>query len=125
MCIRDSIGFYSPSQLIQDARRHGVTVKPIDVNLSDAISKLEKDTRTKTSSKKKRLRVGLNQVKGISQKAINTIIIARENKKFISVRDFNYRCQLQKNDLEALAEADAFKNLAGYRHQAFCQISAA
>ena len=119
------MGFYSPSQLIQDARRHGVTVKPIDVNLSDAISKLEKDTRTKTSSKKKRLRVGLNQVKGISQKAINTIIIARENKKFISVRDFNYRCQLQKNDLEALAEADAFKNLAGDRHQAFWQISAA
>lgn len=119
------MGFYGPSQLIQDACRHGVIIKPIDVNLSDAISKLERNTKTKMNTKSEQLRIGLNQVKGISQKAINTIMVARGNRNFISVQDFNYRCQLEKNDLEALAEADAFKGLAGNRHQAFWQISAA
>ncbi len=40
------MGFYAPSQLVQDARRHGVEVRPVDALASDWDCTLERARRT-------------------------------------------------------------------------------
>ncbi len=37
------MGFYAPSQLVQDAQRHGVEVRPVDIMHSDWMSTLERE----------------------------------------------------------------------------------
>ncbi len=107
------MGFYGPSQLVQDARRHGVEVRAVDVRHSAWDSALEHDVQPPA------LRLGFNQVKGLSAQGGQRIVAARAEKAFDSVADLAERTRLDKRDLEALAAADALQALAGNRHQAF------
>jgi error-prone DNA polymerase len=93
------MGFYAPSQLIRDAREHGVPVRPIDVSYSDWDSTLELDA----------LRLGFRLVKGLPVAAVQRITAARP---FRSVNDFARRTQLGRPVVTRLAEADAFGSLA-------------
>lgn len=108
------MGFYGPSQLVQDARRHGVEVLPVDVQTSDVECSLQRHDSTPPA-----LRLGFNQIKGLSAQAATRIMQARKQGTFHSVADLAARAGLDKQDLEHLAVADALKNLAGNRHQAF------
>ena len=65
------MGFYSPSQLIQDAKRHNIEIRPIDVNLSNWAHSLE--TPTATNNKQPALRLGLRLVKGINEESAENI----------------------------------------------------
>ena len=107
------MGFYAPSQLVQDARRHGVEVRPVDVCHSDWDCGLAHDAEPPA------LRLGFNQVKGLAASAAKRIGNARALKPFESVADLAERAELGQRDLEVLAAADALKALAGNRHQAF------
>ncbi|MCQ8106033.1 error-prone DNA polymerase [Methylomonas sp. SURF-2] len=104
------MGFYAPAQLVQDARRHGVEVRPVDVRHSVWDCALEHD------SKPPALRLGFNQVKGLSAAGAKRMLAARA---FDSLADLAERAKPDKRDLEALAAADALKALAGNRHRAF------
>ena len=111
------MGFYSPSQLVQDAQRHGITVLPIDVQHSQGEHTLvQQDVRARTPPTT--LRLGLRLVKGLSAAAAQRIVLARAQKKFVSLFDLRQRAQLARDDIEALAAADALHTLAGHRHQA-------
>ncbi len=107
------MGFYGPAQLVQDARRHGVSVRPVDVCRSRWDCSLEHDLKPPA------LRLGFNQVKGLAAAAAKRIEQARIALPLQSIADLTERARLNKRDLEALAAADALKALAGNRHQAF------
>ncbi|MGE3161812.1 MAG: error-prone DNA polymerase [Burkholderiales bacterium] len=102
------MGFYAPSQLVQDARRHGVEVRPPDVCASAWDCTLESGA----------LRLGLRMTGGLSEAGAARIVDARAGGAFASVEDLACRAQLERRDLRMLAAAGALATLAGHRRQA-------
>ncbi|PRC93845.1 error-prone DNA polymerase [Solimicrobium silvestre] len=109
------MGFYSPSALIQDARRHGVVVLPVDVTTSDWDSRLEPDAA---------VCLGMNNVSGFEREAGWRIEEARAIRPFSDMRDLASRAQLNARHIRALAAANALFTLAGNRRQALWQAVA-
>ncbi|BDU16902.1 error-prone DNA polymerase [Lysobacter auxotrophicus] len=129
------MGFYSPSQIVQDARRgapkravdefadeqararamrEAVDVLPVDVMHSDwDCTLVGGDARTQPA-----IRLGLREVKGLSEAAANAIVAARARRAFTDLQDLRQRAGLDEKTCKALAEADALKSLVGHRHQA-------
>jgi error-prone DNA polymerase len=105
------MGFYSASQLVQDARRHGVEVRPVDVVLSNLESTLEGEGLSA-------VRLGLRQVLNFDAAAGGRILAAREDAPFADLADLAKRAALDRGDLDALAAAGALAQLAGHRRQA-------
>ena len=104
------MGFYSPSMLIQDARRHGVSVLPPDVTVSDWDSHID-DTGA--------VRLGLREISGFSKAVAERIAtVNRKKSPFLNIADLAARAGLHRRDLDQLAAADALQSLAGHRRQA-------
>ena len=118
------MGFYSPSQLIQDVRRHRIEVRPIDVMHSDWDHTLEADFPLPQSdtSQQPAIRLGLRLVKGLSNQGAERLLQARRQQAFQSLADLKYRGRLNQKDLDALAHANALAELSGHRHQARWQV---
>ncbi len=108
------MGFYAPSQLVQDARRHGVEVRPVDVRVSQYDCTLEANPDSH-SDFQPALRLGLRMVKGLTQVGVNALTAARAQAPFDDLPDLVVRAKLHKGDLEALAAADALRGLTGHR----------
>jgi error-prone DNA polymerase len=115
------MGFYSPSQLTQDARRNGVTVLPVDINQSATECTLVRDSSAPAHC----MRLGLNMVRGLGTASIERIVYLRQDRAFSDIRDLMQRAKLDAKTLKALADADAFHSLAGDRLQARWQTTAA
>jgi error-prone DNA polymerase len=113
------MGFYTPSTIIQDAVRHGVTVRDVDVTKSDWDCTLEPETEADVVSSV--LRLGLRLVKGIGESVARRIVEVRSEWRFANVDDVVRRCELRKDDVEALAEAGAFESLTPSRRTALWQ----
>lgn len=117
------MGFYSPSQLIQDARRHDVEVRPIDVLHSHWDHTLEPSSNSndpndsKNTADQPALRLGLRLVKGLSEQAARRIVTARQHQPPKTLGALKQKAKLAKNDLEALANSNALYALSGHRHQ--------
>lgn len=105
------MGFYSPAQLVQDARRHGVEVRPVDVVASDWECTLEGDNLSA-------VRLGLQQVGGFAARAGACIVDARQAAPFADLADLARRARLGQGDLDLLAGAGALRSLAGHRRAA-------
>jgi error-prone DNA polymerase len=114
------MGFYSPSQLVQDACRHGVEVRPVDVSHSEVEATLEDITRRPQPP----VRLGLQLVAGLSAAAAERIVLARAEAPFIDVQDLARRARLDAQDLRQLAAADALMSLAGHRRQQVWEATA-
>lgn len=111
------MGFYSPSMLIQDAQRHGVSVLPVDANASTWDSQV--DTRGA-------VRLGLREISGFSPAAAARMAEARQAAgPFANVADLAARAGLSRRDLDRLAAGDALASLAGHRRQAAWAATAA
>jgi error-prone DNA polymerase len=108
------MGFYGPSQLVQDARRHGVKVLPIDVVASAWDATLE----TAPGASRSAVRLGLSLLYGMRDGAAERIEMARSVRPFSSVHDLARRAGLDKHDLKVLAAANALSSLAGNRREA-------
>jgi error-prone DNA polymerase len=114
------MGFYSPSQLVQDARRHGVEVLPVDVMHSDWEAALEnRDGQPPV------VRLGLNIIASLKQQAGWRIEEARAVKDFADLNDLALRASLSSSDLQALAAANALRSIAGNRREALWHASTA
>lgn len=113
------MGFYSPSQLIQDARRHHIHVMPVDINKSIYDNALELTTENNWG-----IRLGFCEVKSFDSHNAQQIEHWRNDDPFISLDDIARRTQLTANDLQILASADALKSISGHRHQARWQAAA-
>ncbi|MGH8855593.1 MAG: error-prone DNA polymerase, partial [Telluria sp.] len=114
------MGFYSPSQLVQDARRHGIEVRPADVNISGWDSALE-ELDPFDRSRQPAVRLGLSLQRGLKQEVAARIEDARAIRPFDSVADLARRAQLDRGDLQVLAGANALRSLAGNRREALWQ----
>jgi error-prone DNA polymerase len=107
------MGFYGPSQLVQDAQRHDVEVRPVDVLHSDWDCTLEPSGEHDLA-----LRLGLRMIRGLSREGAGRVIEVRRRQVIESVSDLARLAQLNRRDLDALAGADALASLAGHRHRA-------
>ena len=112
------MGFYSASQLTQDLRRHGGEVRPADVNASDWDSSLEH-----CSDGTAALRLGLRQIKGLSEDAGRRIEEQWKVSPFSSIQELLERADLNRREMNALAAAGALKGIAGHRHKARWQVA--
>ncbi|MCL1060406.1 error-prone DNA polymerase [Shewanella gelidimarina] len=112
------MGFYSPSQLIQDAQRHGVIVLPVCINHSQW-----QHTLVATDHDAKAIRLGFRLVKGLNKKELDKLIEQRPKQGFSHI-DQIYQLGIARHELETLASADAFVTIAGHRHQVRWQLSA-
>ena len=119
------MGFYAPAQLIADARRHGVAVWPVDVQLSAIDSTLMHPPDGVNHDGAPAIQLGLNRIAGLSQAAMVRIIEARQASPWRSVQALAERAGLNRRDLMALADSGALKALGGDRHQARWQAMAA
>jgi error-prone DNA polymerase len=106
------MGFYSPSQLIRDARTHDVRVLPADVNYSGWDCRL---------GWAKELRLGLRLLTGVPKAAAEKIEAARQTGPFTSLDNFVRRTRLSQAIVAKLAEADAFSSLTMDRRAALWQ----
>jgi len=107
------LGYYAPAQLVQDARRHGVDVRPVDVGASAWDCTLEPGANVRPA-----LRLGLRLVKGLSEAAARRLVAARAATPFPDLHDLIRRAGLQRRDIQALTKADALVQLAGHRPHA-------
>lgn len=111
------MGFYQPAQIVIDARKHGVQVRPVDVNLSEWDNRLEEKAGNYCG-----LRLGFRQVKGMKQEDIEALVAAR-SKPYTSIpalRDAG----VSQVALEKLADADAFRSMGMDRRKAMWEASA-
>jgi error-prone DNA polymerase len=126
------MGFYSPSQLVQDARRHGVEVRPVDVTVSDLDTTLEArapdalrmptgtDARYADrlgNENQPAVRLGLNRISSLSKDGVERLLKVRAQAPFTSTEDLALRAELDGKDMAALAAADALMSLSGHRRQ--------
>ncbi|MCW2755531.1 MAG: error-prone polymerase, DnaE-like protein, partial [Marmoricola sp.] len=131
------MGFYSPQSLVQDARRHGVTVLGPDIEASASQACLEGDptcteptglasclepyhqptpydaeapdpTVTHRRDGKFAVRLGLDEVRGIGADVAARIVAARDERPFRDMVDLSRRADLDSGQLEALTTAGAF-----------------
>ncbi|MDB5773110.1 MAG: dnaE3 [Burkholderia sp.] len=113
------MGFYAPSQLVQDARRHDIEVRSPDIAISDWDCTLEE----LSTGGQPAVRLGLRLVKGLSAAAAERIAEVRAIRPFKSVDDLARRAQLSTLDLQALARSNALLSLSGHRRQAAWQVA--
>jgi len=147
------MGFYSASQLVQDARRHGVRVLPIDVLASHWDCTLEGPLAAMpgVAQPQPAVRLGLRLVSGLATAAGQRLVQARQALHdvavagkagaapipapklasefvpatcFTSTEDLALRAQLSQQDLQALAAADALASLSGHRRQQMWEAAA-
>lgn len=126
------MGFYSPSQLVQDARRHGVEVRPVDVAVSEMDTTLEarapgaprmpNGTDARYAGRlgnhgQPAVRLGLNRIQSLSAAGAERLRKARAQAPFTSTEDLALRAELDAKDMAALAAADALMSLSGHRRQ--------
>ena len=110
------MGFYSNSQLLQDAKRHGVQVRAIDVTVSEWDCTLERSQDGQPA-----IRLGLRLVKGLSREGAKNLLQVRREGQFADMEDFMLRAGMAREDMRALAKADALRRLAGHRRNAIWQ----
>jgi len=101
------MGFYSPSQLVQDARRHGVEVHPADVMHSAYDCTLEGAPPA--------VRLGLRLISGLKTASAQRIVAARAAAPFENAEDLARRAALEQGEMQLLAGADALMSLSGHR----------
>jgi error-prone DNA polymerase len=112
------MGFYGPSQLIQDAQRHGIQVLAPDVSHSDWDCTLEGQAAQPA------VRLGLRLVGSLQEAAGRRIAQVRADGPFENTEDLALRARLDVQDLAALAAADALQSLAGHRRQQVWEAAA-
>jgi error-prone DNA polymerase len=108
------MGFYGPSQLVQDARRHGVEVRAADVRASDWDCTLEPG---RDDPRRPAVRLGLRLVQSLSAATATRLVAARRERPFADVEDLARRAAIDRRELQVLARADALQGLAGHRRQ--------
>ena len=130
------MGFYAPGTLVEDARRHGVDVRPVDLTRSAWNASLEvsqsrqtsrraaaggsdcQTERPATPTRPPAVRLGIRSVRGLGTTAHDKLEMALRDGPFTSVEDVVQRSGLDRRALRHLAEAGAFDNLLSHETDA-------
>jgi error-prone DNA polymerase len=97
------MGFYQPAQILRDAQRHGVEIRPVCVNASRWDTTLEEKPDGSFA-----VRLGLRRVRGLAEADAARLVALRGDVPYASLRDLWRRAQTPTGALSRLAEADAF-----------------
>src|SRR6185369_4025645 len=108
------MGFYAPHTIVEDAKRHGVVIRPIDVRHSGWDATLEQGA----------LRIGLREVKGLQESHARALVEARGEAGFTDLGDLAGRVRIPRHAMERLARAGALDGLCGSRRQAVWDVQA-
>lgn len=111
------MGFYQPAQIVIDARKHGVEVRPVDINYSMWDNLLEERVGDHCA-----LRLGFRQVKGLNKEEMERLSDFR-GKGYTSITAVS-EAGIPQSAMETLADADAFRSLGLDRRQALWEVSA-
>jgi error-prone DNA polymerase len=111
------MGFYQPAQIVIDAKKHGVEIKPVDINYSDWDNTLEEKP-----GKYHAVRLGFRQAKGLSEEEMRLLTAARKE-PFTAVRQVR-EAGISRAAMEKLADADAFRSIGLDRRQALWETAA-
>ena len=103
------MGFYSPSQLVQDAKRHNIVILPVCINASMC------DHHVVKEKEEYAIQLGLRLIKGLSDNAMVDIIKHRPEQGFRHLQQVN-QLNLSSGDMQKLASANAFSSIAGDRY---------
>jgi error-prone DNA polymerase len=108
------MGFYAPAVLVKDAQRHGLKVKPVDVQISNTACTVEHESDGSLS-----LRLGLNYVQNLKATTASCIVTARLCAgRFLNAGDFSRRVpELNRANLAQLARIGALNALDGVEHR--------
>jgi error-prone DNA polymerase len=129
------MGFYAPSQIVRDAREHGVEVREVDINASDwdctleampaprGVMQMRHASMNGVIRSTHAMRLGFRQISGFSEDHAKIIESVR-GRGFDSVRDVWLRTRLSPSVLERLANADAFGSLGLTRREALWAVRA-
>ena len=124
------MGFYAPAQIVRDAREHGVTVLPPDVNLSGwdcavevAPSPVPPNSLLPLGEKGISLRLGLRLIKGFTEAQAEAVVLSRAG-GYRDPYDLWRRARLPVSALEKLARADAFRSVGLDRRAALWAVRA-
>ncbi len=116
------MGFYSPDQLLQDARRHGIRTLPVDVRYSSWDCSLDNGSTSSpppsAGAPQPAIRLGLRMIRGFPPDAAERIEITRKQRPFVDAADLCARAALDRRAQSLLADAGALRGLAGHRHRA-------
>jgi error-prone DNA polymerase len=113
------MGFYAPATIVEDAKRHHVAVRPIDVQTSDWECTLESCAESVGGFA---VRMGLRYVKGLGEGEWQRLAEARHVAQFSSLEDFVRRVRLNEDALSALAEGGAFEGFDIERRSALWDV---
>lgn len=111
------MGFYQPAQIVIDARRHGVEIRPVDINHSQWNNTLEE-----RSGKYCALRLGFRQVKGLREDDMQ-ILIANRHKGYQTIQQLS-DAGVPQVAIELLSDADAFRSINLDRREALWEVPA-
>jgi len=112
------MGFYSPSQLVQDAARHNIEVRPVDILTSEWQCTLEQPEISRPGQfSQPAIRLGFQRIKGFREESADRVIQCRNIQPIHSLQDIAKRARLDKGDIERLTEGGAFRQLSGHRYQ--------
>jgi error-prone DNA polymerase len=125
------MGFYHPATLVRDAQRHGVEVRPVDVQTSGVLCRWEerelregaRDPRTGEAPPAGAIRLGFRFVRGLRGRAALSIETEQAKAPFADAGDLVRRCALQEGELERLASVGALAALGLTRRAALWQVA--
>jgi error-prone DNA polymerase len=111
------MGFYAPAQIVRDVQeKHGVAVRPIDINASGWDNSLERDGQDLA------LRLGFRQVDGFREDWAERLVEARAAAPFTSIEELARRAHLPSRALRLLADADAWGSIGQGRRDALWEV---
>jgi error-prone DNA polymerase len=108
------MGFYQPAQLLEQAKRQGLTILPIDVNVSEWDCALELNAKGNHA-----IRLGMRLVRGLRKPEGERIVAERVNGPFFSVKNVADRTSLPKRAIRVLALGGVFRSITDHRNLAF------
>ncbi len=126
------MGFYMPGTIVADARRHRVTVRPVDATVSrwdctleeiDPVAPLPTDPEAR-ARRPLAVRMGLRYVRGLASRDAERLLLARVQRPFDSIADLARRARPPQDALVSLAESGALERLQRDRRQALWQVHA-
>jgi error-prone DNA polymerase len=125
------MGFYHPATLVNDAQRHGVQIRPVDVQTSGVrchweereLAEGQRDPRTGAVPPAGAIRLGFRFVRGLRGRAGKLIEEERRRQPFASVDDLVQRCGLHADELATLAEIGALASFGFTRRAALWQVA--
>jgi error-prone DNA polymerase len=110
------MGFYQPAQIVIDARKHGVEVRPVDINHS-----MWNNTLERTGDKYHALRLGFRQVSGLRETDV-ALLVANRKQPYTNINELR-DAGVSEPALEILADADSFMSLGLDRRQGLWEVT--